>query len=276
MTHLRSNDRFQSQRGLTLIELVVVLTILVALGSLLVPVIGNALTRSHVATCASNIPETSKMLVSANATLGTFGDGWTTGVFGAGTGDGDPVNNSAATPFGGGGTGSLAAAPLTADEVLALNDLGITNVFNHGAPTSTGYDVTFNPALTAETFLFVSVCTEIFTLTAAQATGANLPAPTANQKFIWLGIDKTWSLLGTLTPEPPVHFGDTEGALPTQVYSRFGAIFLIEENDGGAADNEDASASFARVSYNLEGEDGFETADNHIGIHWDEVQGSGL
>ncbi|MCG8508329.1 MAG: hypothetical protein MI741_03790, partial [Rhodospirillales bacterium] len=86
--------------------------------------------------------------------------------------------------------------------------------------------------------------------------------------------DKTWSLLGTLTPEPPVHFGDTEGALPNQVYSRFGAIFLIE--DDGVAGNGGASARFTRVSYNIEGEDGFETADNHIGIHWNEVHGSGL
>ncbi|MEM6552382.1 MAG: type II secretion system protein [Planctomycetota bacterium] len=265
-SRILAHSRNARRRGLTLIELVVVLTILVALGSILVPIIGNALTRSHVATCATNIPEISKALIFAQATSGDFGDGWTTGVFASGT----VVNNSALIAFGGDGSDTLVAAVLTADEVSALNDLGITNVFEHGDPGSVdGWDVTFNSNLTTTT---LDTTTPIITLNAAQVSSLNLPAAGAGEKYIWLGIDETWSLLGTITTEPPVHFGDTDGAYPNQVYSRFGAIFLLTEDDAGAADNEDASAAFQMVSYNLEGGDGFETADNHIGIHWDEVQ----
>lgn len=263
------------QRGLTLIELVVVLTILVALGGLLVPVIGNALTRSHVATCASNFSEVSKMLIAANATVGDFGDNWTTGVFGAGTGAGDPVNNSAANPNGGGtffGGGTLATGNLTADQVTAMNDLGIVNVCDHGDPAAIdAYDVTFNSGVVANCAA-LDTTTDVIVLTAQQAAEVYLQPATADQQYVWLGIDKPWTLLGTLTPEPPAHFGDTDGALPNQAYSRFGGVFLVDSGGPGA---DDGSAEFKRVSYNLDGTL-FETGDNHIGIQWDEVQGSGI
>ncbi|MEM8885815.1 MAG: prepilin-type N-terminal cleavage/methylation domain-containing protein [Planctomycetota bacterium] len=269
MRSTSSHDR-GNRRGLTLIELVVVLTILVALGSLLVPIIGNALTRSHVATCATNIPEISKALIFAQATSGDFGDGWTTGVFGAGADAPNPVNavvglaNTDGDPTT---VVTLAAAVLTADEAAALNDLGINNVFNHGDPTLVdGYDVTFNNGLTG---VPLDDTVPIITLTIEQVDGLSLPAAGANQKYVWLGIDKSWTQIGTITPEPPVHFGDTPGAYPNEVYSRFGAIFLLEDDP---AITGDGAASFQMVSYNLTGDDAFETADNHIAIHWDEVQ----
>ncbi|MEM9386644.1 MAG: type II secretion system protein [Pseudomonadota bacterium] len=279
MHALRNYGRGQgpkSQRGLTLIELVVVLTILVATGGILVPVINNALTRSHVATCATNFSEVSKMLIAANATLGNFGDNWTTDIFGAGAGAGEPVNNSATnTDGGGGGGGSLQTGLLTTDQVAAINELGIVNVCNHGDPAAVdGYDVTFNSGIDTlgATCLTLDDATPVLILTDVQAAEVFLPATTGSQQYVWLGIDKPWTLLGTLTPEPPVHFGDTEGALPNQAYSRFGAVFLVD--DGGVGTG-DGSAEFKRVSYNLDGSL-FETGDNHIGIQWDEVQGSGI
>ena len=267
-------------RGLTLIELVVVLTILVALGGILVPVIGNALTRSHVSTCATNFAEVSKMMIAANSTLGTYGTGWTTGVFVSTAVDNAdrPVNAVLGTAAG---TATLGAAALTDDEKEALAGIGITAVCDHSATSANEFNVTFNPGVEDNCVALVdtdgNAVTEtvhVITLSADQATGINLPAAGANNKYIWLGLDRTWSLLGTLTPEPPVHFGDTEGALPHQVYSRFGGIFLIEDDDTG--NNSNATARFTRVSYNLTGDDSFETGDNHIGIHWTDVQGSGL
>ncbi len=268
MSNSAMSSRRARQAGLTLIELVVVLTILVAIGGLLVPVIGNALTRSHVATCASNYPEVTKMLITAEATRGEFGDGWTTGVFGVGAGADDPVNNSSANTDGGGyangGTGgTLAVGNLATDEVTALNDLGITTVYNHGDPAAADYDVTFNAGLTAET---LSATTDVIVLTDTQAELIYLQTG-GSEKYIWLGIDKTWTLLGELTPEPPSHFGDTEGALPHQSYSRFGAIFQVADASGNPM------AKFRRVSYCIDG-DLFETGDNHIGIHWQEVHGN--
>ncbi len=252
--------RASRHAGLTLIELVVVLTILVALGGVLVPVVGNSLTRSHVATCAVNYPELTKILIQMEATRGDLGDGWTTGVFDS---DGSPVNNSALnTDGGGGGAGILATGTLTADEVTALTDYGITTVWNHGDPTASDYDVTFNPGLTSEA---ITAATQVIVLTDSQAQDIYLQVG-GSEKYIWLGIDKTWDALGDVTPEPPVHFGDAEGSLPTQSYSRFGAIFQVADADG------DPMAEFKRVSYCIDGS-AFETGDNHIGVHWQDVHG---
>ncbi|MEM1108864.1 MAG: type II secretion system protein [Planctomycetota bacterium] len=263
MSDSRPFFRRQVRKGLTLIELIVVLTILIALGSLLVPVIGNALVRSHVATCSSTIPEVNNMLQISLVDRGVVGDDWTTGVAGAGASAGAAVN------------GGLTVGNLTTDEVSAMNAVGVITVWNHGDPTSTPggdpYNVTFNPGLASET---LSDSTDVIVLTDEQAEGIFLPTDgdgtTAQSpvKYIWLGIDTTWSLLGTLTAEPPTHFGDTEGAFPDQAYSRFGAIFQVTDEDGNALEK----AEVKRASYSLNGEGDFETADNHIGIFWQDVQ----
>ena len=64
MLPFKTNNRPFTLReaGLTLIELVVVLTILMALGSLLVPMLGSMLGRTHMAKCATTIPEISKLV----------------------------------------------------------------------------------------------------------------------------------------------------------------------------------------------------------------------
>lgn len=254
------HKRAANRRGLTLIELVVVLTVLVSLGSLLVPIVGNALTRSHVATCAQNIPAINRMLSTAIVTTGSYGDGWSTGVFdSAATTVGDAaVNDVDGAVVAGGGTSTLVVDQLTTAEAGVLADVGITQLFDHGDPAVvTDYDVTFNNGLTANASVDGA---HVIVLTPAQYGGLSLAAPEG--RYIWLGIDKSWTGIGTLCPEPPVHFGDTPGAYPNECYSRFGAVFDVSSE----------AAVFKTVTYNLDGSDAFETADNHIAIHWNEVQ----
>ncbi|MEM9347597.1 MAG: hypothetical protein AAGB26_13365 [Planctomycetota bacterium] len=77
-----------------------------------------------------------------------------------------------------------------------------------------------------------------------------------------------------MTPEPPVHFGDAPGSLPGEVYSRFGAVFLVDSGDG-VPDNGNGSAQFKRVSIHIGDAAGlggaFETADAHAAVYWDDV-----
>ncbi|MEM9419130.1 MAG: prepilin-type N-terminal cleavage/methylation domain-containing protein [Planctomycetota bacterium] len=252
-----------ARRGLTLIELVVVLTILVALGGLLVPIIGNVLTRSHVATCSSNIPEIASMLLRKDALQGTFGDNWSTGI---------ETGAAATTSVNGNAIGTLSAG-----EIEALDAAGITTVYDHELETNATvftatnpYDVTFNNEAVEET---ITGTTQVITLTQAQLDGLNVTATVADgDRYIWLGIDKDWTGLGVDMPEPPVHFGDTPGFFPDEVYSRFGAIFQVGQSDGAATPATEAlgRARFVMVTYSLDG-DAFETADNHIAIHWQEV-----
>ncbi|MEM1159186.1 MAG: prepilin-type N-terminal cleavage/methylation domain-containing protein [Verrucomicrobiota bacterium] len=249
----------KAQKGLTLIELLVVLVILVGIGGLLVPTINNALSRTHVATCATSFPEVHQMMQRVQLEFGEFGTNFDSGIY---TGGSDPVNNStvtfAATGGGANGTGTLVAANLTANEVIGLAAVGIDSVVDHAAaPTN----VTFSIDGVARP---LAAGGPVLTLTTAQADAIFLPTG-GGEKYVWFGIGRDWSLLGNLAPEPPVHFGDTAGVLPDEVHSRFGVIFEVFDDD-------EEAAQFRRVSYCIDG-DAFETGDNHIEVYWQEISG---
>ena len=256
---MRSSHQSAHRRGLTLIELIVVLVILTALGAILVPIIGNAITRSHLATCLTNFPEVTKMLNQASNLQGGYGDGWT---------NPENVMTPAATDP------QFSGAPLTDDQIGALAGLGLEN-FTAPNTATPEYNVTFNngvapgsgSALTGGTG-----GTDVAVLTAEGIEALNLPplptTNTDNEQYVFFAIDKSWSLLGTVTPEPPVHFGDTPGALPDEVYSRWGAIFKVSDGDA-TADNGNGTASFQRVTVYIG--DAFETADNHSAVYWQEI-----
>jgi prepilin-type N-terminal cleavage/methylation domain-containing protein len=256
MTVTRPARRPTARRGLTLIELVVVLTILTALGALLVPIVGNAITRSHLATCLTNFPEVTRMLNTSQAINGTIGDGWTNPVL---------ANGSPAAGFIAGDYGTL-----TQEEIDALAELGMENFTDLGDDTVPGYNVTFNNGVVrgAGTPL-VADTTNVPVLSDDDAENVFLEFA-GDEKYVFFAIDKSWSLLGTATPEPPVHFGDAPGSLPDEVYSRFGAIFQVAD----AAGNPLPVAQFKRVSVHI-GEEGlggaYETADAHSAVYWQEV-----
>ena len=257
---IKNIRRRAHQAGLTLIELLVVLVILTGIGGLLIPTISSALSRTHVATCAQTFPEVHQMIQRAQLESGSLGTAFDSGMY---TGPGDPVNNSTATftatGGGGNGTGTLATDALTANEVAGLAEIGITSVVDHAAaPTNVTFSIDgVTRALAASE--------EVITLTDAQAGDIFLPTG-GGEKYIWLGIGRDWSLLGNLAPEPPAHFGDTPGALPDEVHSRFGIIVEV-------FDTADTPAEYKRVSYCINGSD-FETADNHVEVYWDELNES--
>lgn len=254
--HARSR---KAMSGLTLIELIVVLVILIGLGGVMVPVIGNAITRTHLSTCLTNFPEVTRILVGSNVRTGSYGDGWT-----------NPIDVDGTTPAAGFVAGDYSA--ITSAEIAALASVGLQNFTSLNSSVD-GYNVTFNngvlPAGASGSNLGpLSDGDLVPTLSAADA--ANVFLPTNNgQKYVFFAIDKSWQGIGTLTPEPPVHFGDTPGSLPDEIYSRFGAIFQVADSSGPLA-----TAQFRRVSVHI-GADGlggsYETADAHSGVYWREV-----
>ncbi|MEL6105971.1 MAG: prepilin-type N-terminal cleavage/methylation domain-containing protein [Planctomycetota bacterium] len=235
-----------TRRGLTLIELIVVLVILVGLGGLLVPTISNALSRTHVSTCATTFPEVHQMM--QRVLIETFDLG-------------DSFDSAIDTGAAGAGVNGQSVLTLNADDVAALAAAGITNVVDHDA-TAADFNITFNIGATPRA---LAVGGELITLTPAQAAQIYLPSA-ATDRYVWLGIGRSWTRLGDLAPEPPTHFGDTNGVLPDQAYSRFGIILQVADVDGPFE-----VAEFKRVSYSLDGTN-FETGDNHIEVYWEDVQ----
>jgi len=239
--------RRASQAGLTLIELLVVLVILTGIGGLLITTITNALSRTHIATCASTFPVGHQMRQRVQLEFGEFGTDFDSGI-----------------DVGAGGVGVNGQDVLTldADDVAALAAVGITDVVDHNA-ADPDYNVTFNIGATTRV---LAVGEELITLTTAQAGSIFLPNAPAD-RYVWFGIGRDWSLLGALAPEPPVHFGDTAGVLPDEVHSRFGIIMQVADAAGPFE-----RAVFKRVSYSLDGVN-FETGDNHLEVYWEEVAG---
>ena len=255
----RSPGVVNHRRGLTLIELIVVLIILVGLGGLLVPVISNALTRTHVATCSANFPEITQALMRMDALRGNFGNNWDSGM----ESGGGALNNIPGAPGAPGGGYTTVA--LAAGEELALAAAGITQVFDHTADPSPNYNVTFNPEYAPARVLEVGE--ELITMTADQARAVFLPVVN-NEKYVVLGIGPNWTGLRDVAFEMPVHFGDTPGTLPHEVYSRFQGIFQVADAAGVALPR----AEFKGVTIALNGTD-YETADFHSAVYWTEVNG---
>ncbi|MEM9347596.1 MAG: hypothetical protein AAGB26_13360 [Planctomycetota bacterium] len=155
------------------------LIILTALGAILVPIIGNAITRSHLATCLTNFPEVTKMLNTARAVNGSMGNNWTNPVDAR-------VSNDTVT-----GVDQFPAAnvgQLTQDQIDALADLGL-ETFTSVPPTAA--NVTFDNGVESQTPTVLTPATDVVVLAPGEEAGLFLPAPGANQQYVFFTIDKS-------------------------------------------------------------------------------------
>ncbi len=213
----------QRRPALTLMELVVVLVILVALGGIAVSVIPNLLNRTHVATVATNLPSVDQavrqhMLLNS----GAIGNNFDSLIVGTTNLDGDVadfVNRS----------GSYAAYSLTANDVSALTGLGIT----HLVPAQEGVNATFESHLTGSVPLASGE--KVCVLSDADAIRIldevwNKTPDTATTKYVVVGLGQRCTLVGagedSHFAEPPVHFVDAHTERAENSYAR---IMLVIE-----------------------------------------------
>ena len=240
---LRSNrPAARLRRGLTLIELIVVLLILVALAGILVPMLPGMLTRAHTSSGATNTSEINKFIQTYEQlyfaypnNFDALGDATTATVP-------DYIPNAANYTLGN----------LTAAELAALNNAGITTVApmyaTSAALTAAGGDAspTFNPY---SSLVPVTLATgsQVLIMTGAQlAQYGILPAATTNaaDRFVLFGVGKANTMIGKVMSDAPLHFGDGSATNPTTFYCRFAAIFRISQ--GGAANTLERCNSSAR------------------------------
>ena len=223
------------RRGLTLLELVVVMTILVALGGIVVALLPNMLNYAHTSTGATNMPELNKMFEMHHMTNRGFPNGLDNLV----EGDAGGADLYDKLP----GTAYLTTLMLTAEMAEALNNAGITKVFNM---TDGVTDATFGcygeladgfpdiPADLEDTrALDVTAGLTVARLTGAEAEVKLKGDP--NSVYVVLGVGQATPLVGQggMMQDAPVHFGDEAGTKPNEAYSRFCAVFKIGEDTGG-------------------------------------------
>ena len=225
----RKNPCRAHRLGLTLLELVVVMTILIALAGILVALFPGFLRLAHTSTGATNLSDLNRVF----HTYHQVSRGWPNGLDNLTDGTdlyarlpGDP---SSATYY-------LEPHNLSEEEARALRNAGITHVFNL-ASDNTG-DATFHCYGSPEDGIpFVPVVPDNGHNVQEPLTVARLRNASDIDRFqgdrdgvyVVFGVGQAAPLVGPggMMQDPPLHFGHTAGTKPNEVYSRFAAVFRI-------------------------------------------------
>jgi prepilin-type N-terminal cleavage/methylation domain-containing protein len=236
----------KARRGLTLIELIVVLMILIALAGMLIPMLPSMLSRAHDSTCSNTISETNQNIQTYLQLRGSYPNNLD--ALGDGTALIDYLANGNGWPVAAGGPGNttnmaggqIVLHKLSAAEANALTQVGITQIQNMVTTYSagiagTGFDETFNnyndvvitgsPSPSANAVAIASGV-KLASLTAGAITQLSLPA---TGTYVVLGIGPRSSMIGVTMAAAPVHFGTNTALYPEYGYQRFVAVFKIAD-----------------------------------------------
>lgn len=220
------------RRGLSLLELLVVLTILIALGGIVVSTLPGMLRRTQVATAAANIPEIDSAIKRhAMLNQGQIGDRFDSLVSGTASMDGT-------VPSYLGGSEIFETASLTSAEVEALDSLGVTQLVpaSSGATNATYESHNQLPVPISDNSR-VCILNPDLAVTLFR-TDWNFEAE-PNSKYMVVGLGEQSSLVGggkdAVFSKSPVHFSDERNENPKTMYSRYLLVIEIKTADSGVA-----------------------------------------
>ena len=232
----RSVSQSSKRRGLTLMELVVVMAVLAAVAGILVPLLPNLLRRAHKATDATQTGELSKAVQTYQASYMSYPDNLD--LLTTGTGGFAPfLPTDDGNVFG----GFVTSGTLTTDELKALGRVGIQ--YLQPLATTTGganFHPTMNPYPAGTTVLTnqISVATATSTNFAILANNATIDGfnptflqsvryndPTA--RFVVFGVGPRSAMVGTVVQDAPMSVPQNKNLTPDRTYSRVGLIFKV-------------------------------------------------
>ncbi len=219
--------------GLSLLELLVVLTILIALGGIVVSTLPGILERTQVATAAANVPQIDSSIrqnwMLHQGRIGSRFDALVTGTSGLDGG----------VPKYIGGAQYFQTVSINSVELLALQRIGVNELV---PATENAADATFEShqqqpvVLTAD----ASLCAINNSDAASFAQRLWNLRLEPKSKLLVFGIGSQCSLVGSskesLFAEAPVHFSDNQMTNPKNMYARY--LIVIELTpDGESAAN---------------------------------------
>jgi len=237
---LRPPVRPIHRRGLTLIELVVVIAILVVLGGLLVQNLPNMMKRTHLAKCSDTISSLNNVWNQSFASNVRYPDVYDSLI------SGSTVDSRLTAGL----KAQVTAGTLTAADIAALKTIGITRVVDLQTTTPT-QSVTYDAApygATARVLAAGGNVTEL-NLSAHEAAGNILQLKRhmvrqadgsmfddrANVRYVVFGIGPNCTAVGSgrKIQEAPVHFAGDDTINPTSVYQRYLAVFSLATDATG-------------------------------------------
>lgn len=248
----REGNPGRRRQGLTLLELVVVMAVLVAIAGILVPLLPNMLVTANNSTGAVNVTELTKAVQLYQESNAGYPDGYDSLIVSGGTALAPQV---LASTWAGASTSLPVVSTWTADQITSLNAAGITTVYNMvdmtttptpsatfpGVATTTtgsGMDKTTTPTATT-----ISTSTPLVTATPAYVqsvfgTGAVPTADLTNgTAYVVLGVGAECSIVGNHQcgiAEAPVRGTPGQGDDPSQTYGRFAVVYRVDAGGNAA------------------------------------------
>jgi Tfp pilus assembly protein PilE len=219
----QSAFRFPQRRGLSLLELLVVLTILIALGGIVVATLPGMLKRTQVAMASANVPEIDAT-IKRNATLtqGRIGNRFDSLISGADSLDGS-------VPSYVGGAEVFEATTLASAEVAALREIGVTELVP-AIPETENATFQSHDQLPVEIGNDTKVCTLNSEIAANLLKEEWNLDPIAGAKYVVFGLGEQCSMVGAgpkaAFSETPIHFSDDRSQSPEEMYSRY--LLIVE------------------------------------------------
>lgn len=206
-----------NRRAFTLVELIVVLTILVGLAGVLIPAVTDMIARTNRSTAAINISEVAGAIQRYDAQFMTYPNNFDSLMFDDGNGlaGGDDLNTLTAA-F----TAASADVTLTAGTLATLAAAGITSVGYHAEDDAT-FDLPTPTALAAGDRLKGPL--------AATQVALGLETTGLLGQYVFLGVGALSDMNGKTMIDAPVHFPRNATTNPETTYARFIAIFQITD-----------------------------------------------
>lgn len=230
------------RRGLTLIELVVVVAVLVVLGGLLVQNLPNLMKRTHLAKCSDTISALNNVWNQAYASNLRYPDVYDSLLAGNGSSLDARLTSGLAA--------QLTTAALTTTDVAALRSVGVTRVVDLQT-TAPGVSVTYDaaPLNAAARVLADGGNVAQLNLSAHEAAGnilqlkrhlirqsdGSLFDNRDNVRYLVFGIGPNCSAVGSgkRIQEAPVHFAADDSINPASVYQRYLVVLSLATDAQG-------------------------------------------
>lgn len=273
---LSKSCRVPSRRGLTLMELVVVMVILIALAGILLPLFPSMLNRAHTSSSATSGAELSKAVQTYQALYYGYPNLL----------DNLAVGTSLYPSLSGADTATnLTTTALSDGMTAALSNVGIqyvsqvaaTSTAANGNGTVPAYNPTFFPynAIPALTYTGATSTSPAITTPSGAATtlssGTNVAilgtqsvvdlGLTQGATYVVFGVGSYSTMAGKTIDDAPVHFDDNPAGSPNNTYARFGLLFQVTDYTGTAL----PQARYAgAVSFHDVSDGGVVGTDQHI------------